>query len=272
MSLDAFFLPAESGPRFCLLHSPPPGQAVRGGVVYVPPFAEELNCSRRLVALQARDFAAAGYLVLQIDLYGCGDSAGDFADTSWTLWQADLQLALDFLTARCGESLWLWGLRAGCLLAAQVASRRPEMINLLCWQPVLSGAPILRHFLRLKLAGELFGGGKPEGATVLRQRLGAGETLEIAGYQLAPQLAAELDAAVWPDTLSARRIECIEVSGSEQPLLSPLLAAQSTRWQSAGHAVHAAVVGGPAFWQAPGVSDVVSLRQASTLALGQGAA
>jgi alpha/beta superfamily hydrolase len=42
--------------------------------------AEELNKSRHVAAAQARAFAAAGYSVLQIDLYGCGDSSGDFGE------------------------------------------------------------------------------------------------------------------------------------------------------------------------------------------------
>jgi len=33
-----------------------------------------MNKSRRMAALQARVFAAMGFGVLQIDLFGCGDS------------------------------------------------------------------------------------------------------------------------------------------------------------------------------------------------------
>ena len=58
--LEAFFLPAEPGTRFALFY---PAQQVkpRGGVLYVHPFGEEMNKSRRMAALQARAFAAAGY-------------------------------------------------------------------------------------------------------------------------------------------------------------------------------------------------------------------
>ena len=38
----------------------------RGAVVYVHPFAEELNKSRRMAALQARAMAAAGYAVVSL--------------------------------------------------------------------------------------------------------------------------------------------------------------------------------------------------------------
>ena len=56
-SLLPFFLPASGGQRYCLLHLPAPGQTSRGGIVYLHPFAEELNKSRRVAALQARAFA-----------------------------------------------------------------------------------------------------------------------------------------------------------------------------------------------------------------------
>ena len=268
MPLEAFFLPAASGQcisgqRFCLLHAPPSGMKVRGGLVYIHPFAEELNCSRRIAALQARDFAAAGYLVLQIDLYGCGDSAGDFSQASWTHWLADVHLALDYLAPQAAGNLWLWGLRAGCLLAAQAAATRQDVANLLLWQPALSGAQVLRHFLRLKLAGGALAGEQKEGAQALRQRLADGEALEIAGYLLSPTLARELEAADWSGDLPARRIECIEISGAATPAVSPLLSANVTRWQSAGHTARAQVVAGSAFWQTPGSIDAPDLRQAT---------
>lgn len=263
MSLEAFFLPAATGQRFCLLHTPHPQQTVRGGLLYLHPFAEELNYSRRIAALQARDFAAAGYLVLQIDLHGCGDSSGDFSQATWENWLRDVQLGLDYLAPQVDGNLWLWGMRAGCLLAAQAAQRRQEALNLLFWQPVLDGAQVVRHFLRLKLVGEALAGVKKETALALRQRLADGEALEIAGYLLSPTLACELEAAEWPGDLSARRIECIEISGAATPALSPLLAARLASWQAAGHAARAVAVAGPAFWQTPGVIDVPALRQAS---------
>ena len=70
---QAFFLPADGGQqRFCLFH-PPQGTQHRGRVLYLHPFAEELNSTRRIVAQQARALAQAGYGVLQIDLLGqCG--------------------------------------------------------------------------------------------------------------------------------------------------------------------------------------------------------
>jgi exosortase A-associated hydrolase 2 len=152
---QAFFLAVETpvpGQRFCLFH-PAQGDVVRGRVVYVHPFAEEMNKSRRMAARGARALAAAGFSVLQIDLHGCGDSSGDFGDASWQGWIDDVLRASRWLGGRDADHaaapLWLWGLRAGCLLAAAAAARLDEACNFCFWQPVTAGRQQLQQFLRL---------------------------------------------------------------------------------------------------------------------------
>ena len=70
--LEAFFLPAAPGERFCLAHAP--AREPRGAIVYVHPFAEEMHKSRRMAALQARLLAARGWLVLQPKRSTCSTS------------------------------------------------------------------------------------------------------------------------------------------------------------------------------------------------------
>jgi len=153
LPLLPFFLPASGGQRYCLLHLPPPGRSARGGIVYLHPLAEELNKSRHVAAAQARAFAAAGYSVLQIDLYGCGDSSGDFGDARWPIWHNDLHLACAWLAQRVDGPLTLWGLRLGALLALDFASRAQlPLARLLLWQPELDGRRCIDRFLRLRLA------------------------------------------------------------------------------------------------------------------------
>ena len=84
-------------------------------MLYLHPFAEEMNKSRRMAALACRALAEAGHAVLQIDLRGCGDSSADFGDASWGDWQDDVRLGLAWLDAHtpADAPLWLWGLRAG---------------------------------------------------------------------------------------------------------------------------------------------------------------
>ena len=93
-----FFLRFTAGRRFCLLHAPE--RRAIGAVLYVHPLAEEMNKSRRMAALQARALAASGWFVLQVDLFGCGDSDGDFGDADWQRWLADVDEAFFKLCTR----------------------------------------------------------------------------------------------------------------------------------------------------------------------------
>lgn len=97
---ESFFLKTGSGERFCLYHSPHPDRECRGALIYVHPFGDEMNKSRRMAAIQARAFSAMGLGVLQIDLFGCGDSSGEFGDARWNIWSQDLVLAKNWLENR----------------------------------------------------------------------------------------------------------------------------------------------------------------------------
>ncbi|MBS0507966.1 MAG: hydrolase 2, exosortase A system-associated, partial [Proteobacteria bacterium] len=190
---QAFFLPAERGQRFCLYH-PAQGGSPRGRVLYLHPFAEELNSTRRMVARQARALAQAGYGVLQMDLLGCGDSSGDFADATWEAWLNDARLAQRWLVEHGGGPLWLWGMRAGALLAVQLAHElqtQQQPCDLLLWQPVASGQQMLQQFLRLHAAGQWLGSGQSAEASPA-QALAQGLAVHIAGYTLSPALAQGL--------------------------------------------------------------------------------
>src|SRR5262245_16378618 len=142
---EAFFLPSGRGERFCVFY--PAAGAPLGSVLSIHPFAEEMNKSRRMAALQARAFAARGYTVLQIDLMGCGESSGNFSEARWALWKDDVRTAHHWLRSHVGGAVHLWGLRLGALLAADCACERdPGFASLLMWQPVISGAQFMTQF------------------------------------------------------------------------------------------------------------------------------
>lgn len=263
---EAIHLPVAGGHRFAVLHAPA-GSSHGSAIVYVHPFGEEMNKSRRMAALQARALAAAGWFVLQVDLHGCGDSEGDFGDASWGRWTADVVDAAAWLRARCGRPPWLWGLRAGCLLAVDAARRLEGVAGMLFWQPVLSGRQHLQQFLRLRLAADLLAhdgesgrdarGDARESTDKLRERLVAGTPTEVAGYRLSPTVAAGLDVArLTPDANSpASPVVWIEVAGSADPVLAPASRAEIERWRNAGHAVDASAVTGPSFWQTQEIEE-----------------
>ncbi len=241
---------------------------VRGAIIYLHPFAEEMNKTRRMAALQSRAMAEAGFAVLQIDLLGSGDSAGDFSDASWSAWQDDVLLAYRWLRTQTLAPLALWGLRAGCLLAAEAAVKLPEKADFIFWQPVVSGKQHWQQFMRLKMAGELVSGEARGVGAQLREQLAAGECVEIAGYTVSPDLANGLEAAeLDPPAGGEGRVVWLEASLRDEVSLSPAAQNRVASWQAAGYAVHAAAVRGPAFWQTSEIEDAPELLSATQAAL-----
>ena len=280
MNTEVFFLPAGDGQRFCLYHPAvsAPGGGARGQVVYVHPFAEEMNKSRRMAALQARALSAAGFDVLQIDLLGCGDSSGDSGDATWAAWVHDVTLACHWLRGRAGAQvpdaaappLWLWGLRSGCLVATQAARALAEPCNFLFWAPTASGKAVLQQFLRLKAAANLADGSGKAVLVGLRSDLAQGKSVEVAGYQLSSALASGLEAADLTAPAArqpAPRMEWFELSTRPDASLSPVALQTIGQWQSAGYAVGSHLARGPAFWQTSEIEDAPELVQATTQAL-----
>jgi len=268
---EAFFLPAQPGQRLCIHHAPRAG-GVLGMLLYVHPFAEEMNKSRRMAALQSRALAEAGYAVLQVDLLGCGDSSGDFGDASWSAWVADVVLAFEWLRARYQAPAWLWGLRAGCLLTAAAAPQLGTAVNFLHWQPTPAGKLVLQQFLRLKLAGDLQSGQSRAVMAAMRERLAADETLEVAGYNLPSAQAQGLEQARLQPPAQAGRVEWLEVSSRDDAALLPASAPVVAAWQAAGMAVRTQVVSGAAFWQTTEIEDAPALIAATLAALQAGGA
>jgi exosortase A-associated hydrolase 2 len=273
MRPQAFHLPANGEPdgrRFCLLYETT-SAAARGSVLYVHPFAEEMNKSRRMAALQSRAFAGAGYDVLQIDLFGCGDSGGDFGEATWDAWVEDVAAAARWLGSRERGALWLWGLRAGCLLAAQAARRLDRASHFLFWQPPATGRLLLQQFLRLALAGQWLDGKARGAAAGLRARVQAGAAVQVGGYTLHPALAQGLEHSTLEPPARVGRVEWIEVStrADEPAFASAALDAQA-KWRANGARLCAQLARGPAFWQTTEIEEAPALIEASVAALAEG--
>lgn len=238
---EPFFFDAEPGTRFSLYHAPSPQVALRGAILYVHPFADELNHARRMAALQSRRFAAMGYAVLQIDLFGCGDSCGDFHTARWDQWKRDLSLARDWLAARSPGPLYLWGLRLGGLLALDFAATS-HADGIILWQPFLHGRACINQFLR---QGRTVG----YSSRAVRAELVRRGTLEVAGYELALPLVRAIDAC---DAATIALPPCPVhwfASGASAPRR---LAAAATRlqqrWAGRGVTLHVHPLAGVPFW------------------------
>ena len=266
MNHAAFFLPAPDGQRFCIHH---PGRAAdaRGAVLYLHPFAEEMHKSRRMGALPSRALADAGFDVLQIDLLGCGDSSGDFGDASWESWIDDALVAIGWLRERRPGPLWLWGLRVGGLLAADLASRLDEPPGLVLWNPVISGQQFLQQFLRLNLAASAGEGGGKAAMARIRATLARGEAIEVAGYCLAARMAQQLEKAELTGSSAVRAVRWLETSMRAEAGLSPAAAGAVERFAAQCADVRAIPVSGPAFWQTTEIEEAPELIRATVEAM-----
>ncbi|SEO15960.1 exosortase A system-associated hydrolase 2 [Nitrosospira multiformis] len=266
---EPFFLQTDLGQRFCLFHKPHSDKECRGTILYIHPFGEEMNKSRRMAALQARAFAAAGFGVLQVDLYGCGDSSGDFSDAGWTIWKQDLALARCWLENRISVPVSLWGLRLGALLALDFARSETNLIDrMILWQPVVNGQSFLNQFLRLKMANEMLADPSTEKATgtnSMRQRLANGETLEVAGYELASDLALTIDSLKAID-LAVRKciIHWFEIVSEPSRPISPAAARVVGEWKRKGVEVDVRLIACSPFWATQEISECPGLITATT--------
>lgn len=248
--VEPFFFDAEPGTRFSLYHAPNPHVAPRGAILHVHPFAEELNRARRLSALQARAFASMGFAVLQFDLFGCGDSCGDFNAGRWDLWKLDLAVAAAWLSDRTDGPLHLWGVRLGGLLALDFA-REAEVDTIILWQPYMSGRACMNQFLRLRLAAEPDDPppGSPRSTSALRAQLAVHGRIEVNGYEVAVPLVKAIDAC---DASNLRLPPCtihwIADPGPTPGRLAASAARLAERWALDGASLHFHPVEAPLAW------------------------
>jgi exosortase A-associated hydrolase 2 len=253
--VEPFFFDADPGTRFSLYHQPSPHVEPRGAILYVHPFAEELNQARRMATLQSRAFAAMGFAVLQIDLFGCGDSCGEFNAGRWDVWKNDLAVASAWLAERTsGLPLHLWGVRLGGLLALDFANRAP-VDSIILWQPFMSGRACINEFLRLRLAGQPgpAAPGTPRSTAGLRAQLAVHGVIEVAGYEVAIPLVKAIDAC---DAAHLQLPPCtvhwFATGGPPPSRVAASAARLAERWKTDGVILHFHPVDGVPFWGADG--------------------
>jgi exosortase A-associated hydrolase 2 len=260
----AAFETLSDGQRFTMQWIPADRVPSRA-LVLLPPFGEEMNKSRRTIALAARLFASQGIAVYAFDLAGTGDSVGEFGEATWVRWTFDARAAIAIAEQRFAVHVTIWAVRSGSLLLPGLES---PLNDLLLWQPVTSGDAFLTQLLRLKVANDAFAGRDGTTTKQLRALLAAGEILEVAGYELNPDLVLPMAAASlqsWqPGT---RRVSWIETGVESAGALSPASQRIAEWWAASGTAVDSRHVAGDAFWQTQEVSENVEIGRASLDAL-----
>jgi exosortase A-associated hydrolase 2 len=264
---EALFLRTADGPRFAMVTRPK--SKPKGAWLYIHPFAEEMNKSRRMVALAAAAFAERGWAVLQVDLKGCGDSDGDFGEATWQDWVDDISFFWQWMERNCEGTQGLWTLRGGCLVVADWLKRQRASHPLLLWQPTVSGERHLTQFLRLQVVNQVLNESDARGSMKrLRADLTTGRVIEVAGYRLHPSMAAGLASArLELDSEFSSAVDLLEVASDERLELSSSSSSIVTKWRETNPAVHSEVVNGPAFWQTLEIETAPALISASLRSL-----
>lgn len=166
-----------------MLRGPPDGTPL----LIVPALFEEMNRTRRLLALVGAALALAGVRSWMPDLPGTGDHEDKLDTATPDRWRAALTALADI--AGGGREIDVIAVRGGALIAPVARVR-----SLCRVAPPTDGANIWRSLLRARVAGA---GETGDGATIatLEAASRAGEAVNTMGYRVPAALAEGLRLA-----------------------------------------------------------------------------
>lgn len=272
-SIQPQFIDSVKGKLFCNYIVANNKADTEHAVLILPPFAEEMNKSRHMIANMAHKSASHGYNVLIFDLFGTGDSQGDFGESSWETWLEDIGIVLDWLYNKNIKTVTIIALRTGALFAESILHNvKLNIDKLIFWQPVSNGGLFLNQFIRLKLAADMVADSKTRiSAKDIKLQLENGESVEIAGYMLNPALfipmteqkITELKQVTCPD------IHWYEVAPSLEQTFTPASMRVIDELKASGLTIQTRPLQGPQFWSTAEITEVPMLLS-DTLTILQG--
>lgn len=249
---DAVFVPSASGRILVTFYRP--RCDARHTVLLVPPFGDEMNKSRAMLARMGQLLAARGIATALPDLFGTGDSDGEFSDATWETWRADLASTVRWAADALAPVRDLLAVRLGAALAADASNggQLPRMKRSVLWQPVFDRARFLTQFLRLRTAAAAATDDRPESVEELRRQLLAGSPLEIAGYELSTELGRALAEATpfaaLPEIWGS--VSWMEIGRSPDAQIAPPSRALVDATKARGNPVDTWMTTGEPFWMA----------------------
>jgi exosortase A-associated hydrolase 2 len=247
--LSAEFIAGSRGRLLAVVRRP--SAAACNAVLIVPPFAEEMNKSRHLFTEIADALIESGVATVVVDLFGTGDSEGEFSDADWTVWKSDLAAAEQWAASRQITITKLLAVRLGCALGCEAARDNGwKLDRTVMWQPVVSGTRALDQFLRLRVAATMMQKDGKETIAGLRARLKSGQSVEVAGYDVSGRLAEQLDRVDLGQTLGANlgAVRWVEVVRSADAPPPAAATASVERARAGGASVELHTVPGEPFW------------------------
>lgn len=247
-----FFLPGDHGRIFAVYHEPVGAIAPRGNVLVVPAFNEEMNRCRSMVTIQAQALARLGIGTMVVDLYGTGESDGEHGDARWDIWIDNIRQSIAWLDSQPGGCTALLGIRLGVPLALTALQQEHKKRALIAWQAIADGKTYLTQFMRMRIAANMDRTDIPKETTSgMRAQLAEGKSIEVAGYEIHPELATaieclRLSGSPLPESVSA--IAWLEKGSGTENAIPPASGKLIETWQLTGKPVTATAFDGPAFW------------------------
>ena len=250
--LNPAYIAGTKGKLFAL-HCEPEARNNRAEcVIVVPSFAEEMNRCRYMQTMLAQQLVGHGIALLSVDPFGTGDSQGEFVDADWQQWIQDIITAADYAEQLGYRSITLLGIRLGALLAVAAAPEVKNLQRLVFWQPVSNGKVALNQFLRIKIAAAI--GRDEDGGTTAQfeEELNRGNSIQVAGYDVSPELFKGLQAAHFDQHLPSitAPISWFTVLASEERNTPRADLKTIEQWRAEGKQIDHLMTIGPAFWQA----------------------
>lgn len=250
--LDPAFIQGSKGALFALHH--PPAQILGSTecFVTVPSFAEEMNRCRYMQTLLAQALNKQGHALVSVDPYGTGDSSGDFTEANWEQWIQDTIDATHYARQLGYQKISFLAVRLGALLAMAAAPAIDNLHRMIFWQPVINGKASLNQFLRIKIAASMGRDEKAETTSHLEALLKEGKNIEVAGYDVSPELFNGIQAAHYNNHLDS--LSCpvswftVLASAERKTPRGDMQAIE--KWRDQGVQIDHQTVIGPAFWQA----------------------
>lgn len=258
MTVEAFFL--EDGPTrlYTVLHLPDETAEVSGGVILCHPLFEEHKASRRFFVELSKSLVSKRLCVAFMDLTGCGDSEGDFADFSITDWLEDLSRLKRHIAERFKDrplSFHLLGARFGATLACLRAENAADIQSLVLIDPILNGSDYLTEILKRKLVREMMtSGGGEASVKTLTEGLTQGLTIDVDGFAVGQRFSAPVSKVDCRSLKLPKGMKILLVQQAAQKKLTPEFQTFLNAHDQ-GRSASSACLQTPPFWKAVDVAD-----------------
>ena len=174
-----------------------------GAVILVPPFAEEMNRSRRMYVLCARLLANNGIHAVIFDFSGTGDSSGEWGQFCYSDWMGDIKHVYTHCSS-FADNVSFIALRFGALILSDVVSQSDiDVDRCIFWDPIENGEILIRQLIRIKIAAAMADESKKLTTKEILDDIESMGYLESGGYKISKSLIDDINSKRLSDLIES---------------------------------------------------------------------